>query len=152
MTTGRGRSQVVCGVDIGSTNTKVIALDPRGVVVARGRRTTPRAAAGAAVDALALLAVIEEMILEICSGTYTVHAVCVAGVGEDGVLVDEGLSPITAALAWFDPLRVDVFAAMAPGLATYEHPVSPMMRHARSWDGVGRSSSPTPGVPDRGLP
>lgn len=63
MTTGRGRSPVVCGVDIGSTNTKVIALDPRGVVVARRRRATPRAAAGAAVDALALLAAIEEMIL-----------------------------------------------------------------------------------------
>jgi sugar (pentulose or hexulose) kinase len=122
MTTGRGRSPVVCGVDIGSTNIKVIALDPRGVVVARRRHTTPRATAGAAVDALALLAAIEEMILGICSETYTVNAVCVAGVGEDGVLVDDGLTPVTAALAWFDPRRADVFAAMAPDLAAYRHP------------------------------
>jgi sugar (pentulose or hexulose) kinase len=112
MTTGRGRSPVVCGVDIGSTNTKVIALDPRGVVVARRRRTTPRAAAGAPVDALALLAEIEQMILEICSDEYMVSAVAVAGVGEDGVLVDDGLTPITAALAWFDPRRVQILAAM----------------------------------------
>jgi sugar (pentulose or hexulose) kinase len=122
MTQGRGsRSPVVCGVDIGSTNTKAIALDPRGVVVARRRRTTPRSASGAAVDALALLAAIEEMVLDICSDTYLVHAVCVAGVGEDGVLVDDGLTPITTALAWFDPRRNDVFAALAPRLAPYPH-------------------------------
>jgi sugar (pentulose or hexulose) kinase len=122
MTQGRGeRSHVVCGVDIGSTNTKVIALDARGVVVARRRRTTPRAAAGAPVDALALLGVIEEMILEICSDTYLVKAVCAAGVGEDGVLVDDGLSAITTAMAWFDPRRARILATLAPSLADYAH-------------------------------
>lgn len=123
MTQSRGRrSPVVCGVDIGSTNTKVIALDPRGVVVDRRRRTTPRAATGAPVDALALLAEIEQMILEICSDTYIVGAICVAGVGEDGVLVDAGLTPLTAALAWFDPRRVEVLATLLPSLEGYPHP------------------------------
>jgi sugar (pentulose or hexulose) kinase len=121
MTTGRGRSPVVCGVDIGSTNTKVVAVDPRGVVVARRRRTTPRATPGAPVDAAALLAVIEGMILDLCSDTYLVHAVCVAGVGEDGVLVDEQLTPITAALAWFDPRRVDILAILMRTLDDYTH-------------------------------
>ncbi|MGH3640483.1 MAG: FGGY family carbohydrate kinase [Mycobacterium sp.] len=116
------RSPVVCGVDIGSTNTKAIALDPRGVVVSRRRRTTPRVAAGGAVDALALLGAIEEMILEICSDSYLIHAVCVAGVGEDGVLVDDEMTPITGALAWFDPRRADVFAALSPRLAPYPNP------------------------------
>jgi sugar (pentulose or hexulose) kinase len=122
MAQGRGeRSPVVCGVDIGSTNTKVIALDARGVVVARRRRATPRAAAGAPVDALGLLAEIEQMVLEICADTYAVSAVSAAGVGEDGVLVDDGLTPITAALAWFDPRRVDILAALMNDLVDYEH-------------------------------
>jgi xylulokinase len=112
----------VCGVDIGSTNTKVIALDPRGVVVARRRRATPRAAAGAPVDALKLLAEIEQMILEICSDTHLVSAVCAAGVGEDGVLVDDGLTPLIPALAWFDPRRVDILAALMPVLDSDAHP------------------------------
>jgi sugar (pentulose or hexulose) kinase len=121
MTHGRGgRSPVVCGVDIGSTNTKVIALDPRGVVVARRRCTTPRAATGAPVDALALLVAIEQMILEICSDDHAVSAVAAAGVGEDGVLVDDGLTPITPALAWFDPRRISVLAAMMHDLEDYE--------------------------------
>ncbi|HEY5853174.1 MAG TPA: FGGY family carbohydrate kinase [Aldersonia sp.] len=117
MTTGRGgRAPVVCGVDIGSTNTKVIALDPRGVVLARRRRETPRGAADASVDARQLLGVIEEMILEICADTYAVHAVSVAGVGEDGILVDAAMDPLTPALAWFDPRRADVYAALAEHL------------------------------------
>ncbi|MGV9797586.1 FGGY family carbohydrate kinase [Mycobacterium sp. NPDC003449] len=117
-----GRSHVVCGVDIGSTNTKVIALDPRGVVVARLSRSTPRATTGAPVDALALLADIERMILKICSDRFLVSAVCAAGVGEDGALVDDTLTAITPALAWFDPRRVDVLAALMPSLDNYAHP------------------------------
>lgn len=111
-----GRSPVVCGVDIGSTNTKVVALTPQGAVVARRRRTTPRGAVDLSVDAQHLLFAIEEMILDICSDTYRVHAVSVAGVGEDGVLVDDALTPLTPALAWFDTRRADVFADLAPRL------------------------------------
>lgn len=113
------RLPVVCGVDVGSTNTKVIALDPRGVVVARRRQTTPRAAIGAAVDARALLVAIEDMVLDICGDRYLVDAVCAAGVGEDGILVDDDLTPITSALAWFDPRRADVFAGMAAHLTPH---------------------------------
>ncbi len=114
MRTGRGgRSPVVCGVDIGSTNTKVIALDPRGVVVARARRTTPRGATNLSIDAVELLTAIEDMILEVCADTYQVHAACVAGVGEDGILVDDLLAPLVPALAWFDPRRAEIHADLA---------------------------------------
>ena len=50
------------------------------------------------------------MVLDICGDRYLVDAVCAAGVGEDGILVDDDLTPITSALAWFDPRRADVFA------------------------------------------
>ncbi|GAA4385018.1 FGGY-family carbohydrate kinase [Tsukamurella soli] len=120
MSTGRdGRAPVVCGVDIGSTNTKVVAVDPAGLVVARARRATPRQAAHPTVDARRLFDAIEDMIVEVCADVYAVHAVCVAGVGEDGMLVDEELAPLTPALAWFDPRRADVFAELAPRLADH---------------------------------
>ncbi|MET0476185.1 MAG: FGGY family carbohydrate kinase [Mycobacterium sp.] len=111
-----GRSQVVCGVDIGSTNTKVVAVDPRGVVVARRWRTTPRRADDASIDALALLDAIEELVIDLCADTHVVRAVSVAGVGEDGVLVDEALTPLTPALAWFDPRRTALYRTLAPQL------------------------------------
>lgn len=109
------RSSVVCGVDIGSTNTKVVGVDPRGVVVGRQIRTTVRD--GLAVDAAALLTVIEDMIVELCADEFSVRAVCVAGVGEDGVLVDDALTPLTQALAWFDPRRAPIYDGLAPHLA-----------------------------------
>jgi sugar (pentulose or hexulose) kinase len=115
MTTSRaGRSPVVCGIDIGSTNTKVVALDPHGAVVGRQSRPTPRT--DDCVDASALVRAVEDMIAAVCAQRYRAHAVCAAGVGEDGVLVDAALAPLTPALAWFDPRRAAVFAELAPRL------------------------------------
>lgn len=102
------RTPVACGVDIGSTNVKVVLLAPDGGVVARRGRPTPRDAQGLCIEGPALVAVIEAMIAEACAGRHEVQAVCVAGVGEDGVLVDDDLRPLTPALAWFDPRRRSV--------------------------------------------
>ncbi|MFI8524006.1 L-fuculokinase [Promicromonospora sukumoe] len=110
------RLPVACGVDVGSTNSKVVAVDPRGHVVARASRPTPRDAHGLSIDVGALLADIEAMVLEVCGDRYEVHALCGAGIGEDGLLVDETLAPLTPALAWFDPRRQGVFAALRPSL------------------------------------
>ncbi|WP_275561272.1 FGGY family carbohydrate kinase, partial [Streptomyces sp. 5-6(2022)] len=43
-------------------------------------------------------------------------AACAAGIGEDGVLVDADLNPLTRALAWFDPRRADLFYILRPRL------------------------------------
>jgi sugar (pentulose or hexulose) kinase len=110
------RIPVVCGVDIGTTNAKVIALDASGSVVARASRPTPRDADGLWIDALALFATIEQMVLEVCGDRYQVHAISAAGVGEDGVLVDSSLRPLTKALAWFDPRRQSIFRTLRPAL------------------------------------
>ncbi|BBZ29282.1 hypothetical protein MMAD_35770 [Mycolicibacterium madagascariense] len=113
------RRPVVCGVDVGSTNVKVLALDARGVVVGRRSQATPRSAVDAAVDARALLVAIEDMVVDVCADRYVVDAVCAAGVGEDGILVDDDLTPITSALAWFDPRRAAVFADLAGRLTPH---------------------------------
>ncbi len=113
---GTLRTPVVCGVDIGSTNAKVVALDEGGTVLARASRRTPRDGDGLWIDADALVDALEEMILEVCGRRHEVQAICVAGVGEDGVLVDESLRPVTKALAWFDPRRSGIFRDLEPGL------------------------------------
>ncbi|MGC5224962.1 FGGY-family carbohydrate kinase [Micromonospora sp. DT81.3] len=110
------RTPVACGVDIGSTNVKVVALTAEGTVVARASCPTPRDADGLSIDAMALLGTIEEMVREVCGDRFEVHAVSAAGVGEDGVLVDDRLRPLTKALAWFDPRRQQIFRALRPRL------------------------------------
>lgn len=110
------RVPVVCGVDIGSTNAKVVALDRHGNVVARASRRTPRDAEQLSIDANALFATVEDMVIEVCADGYEVHAICAAGVGEDGLLLDAQLKPLTSALAWFDPRRQGLFRALRPEL------------------------------------
>lgn len=102
------RTPVACGVDIGSTNVKIVLLTPDGGVIARHGRPTPRDVRGLCIEGPALVAVIEAMIAAACADRHEVQAVCVAGVGEDGVLVDDDLRPLTPALAWFDPRRHSV--------------------------------------------
>ncbi len=109
-----GRHPVACGVDIGSTNVKVVALTQDGEVVSRATRRTPRDVQGLSIDVLALMDGIEQMLFEVCGDAYEIQAVCAAGLGEDGVLVDRELQPITPSLTWFDPRRQGIFQALRP--------------------------------------
>ncbi|NQX36416.1 FGGY family carbohydrate kinase [Herbiconiux sp. VKM Ac-2851] len=159
------RTPVSCGVDIGSTNAKVVALDRDGTVVARAVRRTPRDPEGLWIDGDALFAAVEEMVLEVCGLRFEVHAVCCAGVGEDGVLVDADRRPLTRALAWFDPRRGGIFRELAPlldgeaGFDTEADPVRTLVgwSWARRQPGSGAASawvalSDLPGVRWSGHP
>ncbi|RYF51750.1 MAG: hypothetical protein EOO38_02420 [Cytophagaceae bacterium] len=108
------RAPAVVGVDIGSTNSKVVILDPDGRIVCRQSRPTPRSTFDLSVAAMELLSMLEEMIVQACGDSYSVQAVAIAGIGEDGVLVDARLNPLTPAMAWFDPRRRDLFAHIQP--------------------------------------
>nr|WTA00167.1 FGGY family carbohydrate kinase [Streptomyces sp. NBC_00857] len=116
MGTSSQRVDAVLGIDIGSTNVKVVALDTAGRVVARVRRTTPRLADDPSIDAAGLFDTIEEMAVEACGEHHAVAAACVAGIGEDGILVDADLTPLTRALPWFDPRRTALFRTLQPAL------------------------------------
>lgn len=120
MGTSSARAHVVVGADVGSTNVKVVALDVTGQVVARVRRRTPRPADDPSIDAAELFGLLEDMVLEACGERFAVAAVSAAGVGEDGVLVDESLRPLTPALAWFDPRRSGVFREIRSALGPAE--------------------------------
>ena len=113
----RNRIPVACGVDIGSTNLKVVALDSDGTVVARSSRETVRDAATSSIDVAILFDCVEQMIAEVCADRCEVHAVCTVGVGEDGVLVDDQFRPLSQALSWFDPSRKRIFDSFAAQLS-----------------------------------
>ncbi|RKT36016.1 xylulokinase [Microbacterium sp. AG1240] len=143
------RVPVACGVDVGSTNSKVVAIDPSGAVVARASRPTPRDAVDLSVKVDRLFDAVEEMVVEVCGEIFEVHAICVAGVGEDGVLVDERLRVLTPALTWFDPRRQDLFRALRPQLVddeTFDSETDPVRTvvgwaWARAHETAGRARS-----------
>lgn len=105
------RTQVSCGVDVGSSNIKVVAVLPDGTVVARRSRPTPRRDNHPTIDAEQLLGVVEDMLIliDLVGEDWVIAAVCVAGVGEDGVPVAADGHAIKEALAWFDPRRTDAY-------------------------------------------
>ncbi|GAA3558295.1 FGGY family carbohydrate kinase [Microlunatus spumicola] len=102
------RTPVACGVDVGSTNVKVVVLDRDGRVLARASSPTPRDTSGLSVESLALVDLVERLVLKVCGDVHEVHAVCTVGMGEDGMLLDADLVPLSSALSWFDPRRQGV--------------------------------------------
>jgi xylulokinase len=107
---------VWAGADLGSTNIKVLLTDGAGTVLVRASRPTPRVVDGDRVrtDADALVEALEDMLLQALHGLTPVrlHGVCVAGVGEDGVLHATG-RPLGLALPWFAPERRTVLDALS---------------------------------------
>lgn len=114
MSTPPARGDVVLGIDVGSTNVKVVALDTTGQVVARVRRATPRPACDPTIDAEDLLDLIEQMAINACGRNFAATAACIAGVGEDGILVDDAMRPLARSLPWFDPRRRELFRTLQP--------------------------------------
>ncbi len=110
------RVPVACGIDVGTTNTKAVAITEDGVVVARASRPTPRDIDGLFIDARVLLDSIDDLVARACGDRYELHSVSAAGMGEDGVLLDGSMRPLTPALAWFDPRRQSIFKALRSDL------------------------------------
>jgi len=105
-----------CGIDIGSTNLKVVLLDEDGRVAFSRAVPAPRVADGTAIatDAPALVAELEALIIEgwrSCGHRAPLRSISTAGVGEDGVCVTKGLRPTGLAIPWFD-LRAREEAAL----------------------------------------
>lgn len=96
-----------CGIDIGTTNVKVVLLDDEGRTVFTRALPTPRVSDGSwiATDAQALVAFLEDMIVHgwrEAGGGVPLHTISSSGVGEDGIGVTSRLLPTDLAIPWFD--------------------------------------------------
>jgi xylulokinase len=98
---------LVCGIDVGSTNLKVILVDRSARSVWTKAIPVPRSMQGGlpATDASALVVTLEDLIIEgwRATGSSTaLRAISITGVGEDGVPVSDDLRPLDLAIPWFD--------------------------------------------------
>lgn len=98
---------LVCGIDIGTTNLKVSMVDLSGRPVWTRAIPTPResANAGAAVNPRVLIDVVERLIIEgwtAIGGNTPLAAISAAGIGEDGICVDDRVAPLGFAIPWHD--------------------------------------------------
>jgi xylulokinase len=98
---------ITCGIDIGSTNIKVLLMDAAGRSLWCKSAHTPRVddGIGPVTDGMALVTVLEDLIIagwrEVGKG-QAIAAISSAGIGEDGFCVDKDLRPMGHAIPWFD--------------------------------------------------
>jgi xylulokinase len=106
------------GIDIGTTNWKVVAYAPDGVAVARWScpARTERQSGGWAVyepDAIwdAVCAGIREVVAQLAARNESPEAiasVAVTSVGESGLFLDGAGQALCPAIAWFDPRTQEI--------------------------------------------
>jgi len=104
-------ARLVAGMDLGSTSMKLLVCDEDGAELLVEEVPTPwRAGPGGAADLPAdcLVAAVGQLLAgasrELAARTDArVTALAIAGMGETGMVVDEGGTPVAPAFAWFDP-------------------------------------------------
>ena len=111
-------TEVLVGVDVGTTSVKAIACSLSGAVLASASMPTPwrRDGPHADIDPRELADVTIAVCADVASderlgspGSAVVRGIGVTGIAETGVLLDSAGNPCAPALAWFDP-RGDVQA------------------------------------------
>jgi xylulokinase len=100
-------SPLFCGIDVGTTNLKVLLLDNEGKTLWVKSVPAPHLHDGLGIvtDARALLARVEELIIEgwrAAARGRLITAVSSAGIGEDGVGMINGFEPLGHAIQWND--------------------------------------------------
>jgi xylulokinase len=100
---------ITLGVDVGTTHTKVLALDAEaGLVLATEAAATPVVADGAGsahrpAQVLETVVDLARRVVGRLAVPARVRALCVASVGEEVVLIDRAGAPVGDAIAWYDP-------------------------------------------------
>lgn len=101
--------EVLVGIDIGTTRVKALLVGPDGRELGHAERPTPwqRVDGGTIADPLVLATLGVEVAVEVAGLAERLGArvtgVGVTGMGEAGVLVDDGNTPLAPVVAWHDP-------------------------------------------------
>lgn len=112
---------ITLGVDVGTTHTKVLALDVEsGHTLAVESATTPvvRNVDGEAhrpAQVLATVLTLMDAVVDRLPRDHRPRAVCVASVGEEVVLIDAAGAPVGDAIAWYDPRGLEEAAVFMAG-------------------------------------
>jgi xylulokinase len=112
---------ITLGIDVGTTHTKVLALDTAtGQTLALEAAPTPvrKDADGEAHRASEVLEIVIELTSRIVTAlddSASIGALCVASVGEEVVLLDGAGRPIGDTIAWYDPRGFEEATAFAAG-------------------------------------
>lgn len=98
---------IACGLDIGSTNLKVVLAGEDGRTLWVRSVPTPHVndGLGTTTDATALMALLEELVIEgwrAVGGGRPLAAISSSGVGEDGVCADADMRSLGLVIAWND--------------------------------------------------
>lgn len=127
---------ITLGVDVGTTRTKVLALDvDTGRTLALVAAETPagRDGDGHTRPPAAVLEAVLELVSRLARSLERpteVAAICCASVGEEVVLLDARRQPVADAIAWFDPRGVEEADAFLSGAGAslrllQDHPPDP---------------------------
>lgn len=112
--------QVVLGVDVGTSDTKVLATTPEGIEISSSSATTHwtvGARGHTDADAARLLATVISLLDEAVAATrevldadVEVTGIAVTGMAEAGVLLDPHGRPAHPVIAWYDPRGAEQLA------------------------------------------
>jgi sugar (pentulose or hexulose) kinase len=112
---------IALGIDVGTTHTKVLALDvATGATLALESGPTPirkddAGEAHRAADVLELVIDLIGRVVRAIDDADDVVALCVASVGEEVVLLDDAGHPVGDTIAWYDPRGFEEAATFATG-------------------------------------
>ncbi|NMD08178.1 MAG: hypothetical protein GYA66_09385 [Phyllobacteriaceae bacterium] len=100
-------SGIFCGVDVGSTNIKVLLIDENGKALWVKSVPSPRRHDGIGIvtDGLELMEHLEALVIEgwrAVGKGKPLAALATTGIGEDGFCVDDDFKPRGFAIPWFD--------------------------------------------------
>ncbi len=111
-----GHSQVIVGLDVGTTSAKALVMTPDGEELAVGRAPTVwhQTEDGVEADADAISAAAEQALGEALGAVLGVRvlAVGVASMAESGVLVDAADRPLAPVIAWHDARDADLLTLL----------------------------------------
>jgi sugar (pentulose or hexulose) kinase len=118
----RNGARLVAGVDLGSTEMKVLVADEHGAEVVTSRVATPWQQGPVGTTEMDAASLVDTVLRVMAAAAKDVaaltdariEAIAISGMGETGMLIDDSGDAVTSAFAWFDPRGAEQAEAFPP--------------------------------------